>query len=163
MLQAPIPNDENKRLKAVMTLDILDTETEKSFDEITEAAINIFQVPMSTISILDKEREWYKSCAGMCNSREGDRSISFCGHALLSEQIFIIEDTLLDERFKDNPYVIGPPFIRFYAGMRLLNRKEKQPVGVFCIKDIKPKKFDYTMIAAFLTLAEKAEIELNKN
>lgn len=162
MQHAPIPHDEDKRLEAVQSLKILDTPPEENCKKITEEAMSFFQVPISTISVLDAGREWFKSCSGECNLKEGPRNISFCGHALLSEQIFIVEDTLLDERFKDNPYVTGPPYIRFYAGMRLLERESKQPVGVFCIKDTKPRKLNLTEIAAFLELANRAETELNK-
>jgi GAF domain-containing protein len=99
----------------------------------------------------------------MCETKEGSRDISFCGHALLSEFIFIIEDTKLDPRFVDNPYVTGSPFIRFYAGMRLLDYQTKQPIGVFCIKDIKPRKLSVTDIDAFIELANRAEQEINKS
>lgn len=162
MLQAPLHPNEAERLNAVKSLNIMDTGPEEYFDKITNDAMEFFGVSQSTISILDEGREWFKSCSGMCNIKEGPRNISFCGHALLSEQIFIVENTLLDERFKDNPYVVGPPFIRFYAGMRLLDRMEKLPIGVFCIKDIQPKKLDFTQIAAFLEFADRVERELNK-
>lgn len=161
MLQAPIPKDEQIRQTAVENLKILNTAPEERFDKITKEAQAYFKAPMCTISILDNAREWYKSCQGMCNTKEGSRDISFCGHALLSKFIFIIEDTLLDSRFADNPYVTGFPYIRFYAGMRLLDRISKQPIGVFCIKDIKPRHLNPTDIAIFLDFSNRAEEEIN--
>ncbi len=162
MLQAPIPQDENIRLQAVKDLNILDSQAEKCFDEITKDAIEFFRVPLSTISIIDKDREWYKSCNGMCSTKEGSRDISFCGHALLSSDIFIIEDTTKDPRFADNPYVVGPPYIRFYAGMRLLDKSTGQPIAVFCIKDTKPRSLSLEELDHFFVLTKKAETELNK-
>jgi GAF domain-containing protein len=162
MLSAPIPKDENIRLQAVKDLNILDSQAEKCFDEITKDAIDFFGVPLSTISIIDKDREWFKSCNGMCSTKEGSREISFCGHALLSSDIFIIEDTKKDPRFADNPYVVGPPYIRFYAGMRLLDKSTGQPIAVFCIKDTKPRTLSLAELDHFFVLTKKAEIELNK-
>jgi len=142
-------------------MNILDTEPEERFDVITKEAINFFHVPISTISILDKDREWFKSCQGL-NAREGDRSISFCGHALLAEKIFIVEDTLKDLRFADNPHVTGEPHIRFYAGIALHDPKTLLPVGVFCIKDYEPRKLTPQEISMFIDLGQRAEDELSK-
>jgi GAF domain-containing protein len=163
MQLAPIPRDEKIRLEALQKLQILDTDPEARFDDITKEALAYFNVPLSTVSILDDKREWYKSCQGMCKTKEGSRDISFCGHALMSESLFIVEDTKLDPRFADNPYVLDFPFIRFYAGMRLLDSQTKQPIGVFCIKDTKPRKLSASDIAAFIELANRAEQELNKS
>ncbi|KKT40476.1 MAG: Diguanylate cyclase with GAF sensor [Candidatus Giovannonibacteria bacterium GW2011_GWA2_44_13b] len=160
MKKAPIPADEEKRLEALKRLKILDTEPEQRFDELTALAIKRFRVPISTISIIDKEREWFKSCQGTL-AKEGAREVSFCGHALLAREIFIVENTLKDERFKDNPMVVGPPYIRFYAGIALYERKSGQPVGVFCIKDTEPRTMSLDDIAFLMKLAEKAEAMLN--
>jgi GAF domain-containing protein len=113
------------------------------------------------VSILDSDREWFKSCVGL-DKKEGDRSVSFCGHALLAENIFIVEDTLKDPRFADNPMVMGFPFIRFYAGIALFDYKTRQPIGVFCVKDTKPRKFTVAEIGILVDLADRAEKELNK-
>lgn len=160
MLNAPIPEFEEERLRAVQGLNILDTPPDKRFDHLTKKATERFKVPISTISIVDKDREWYKSCQGL-DTKSGPRSISFCGHALLSEDILILEDTLDDPRFADNPMVIGPPYIRFYAGKSLYDRKSNLPVGVLCIKDHKPRKMSPADIADFLDLANQAEDEIN--
>lgn len=161
MQTAPIAQDEDQRLEAVHRMGILDTKPEERFDRITKEATEKLQVPISTIAILDSKREWFKSCTGL-DQKESDRAISFCGHALLVKELFIIEDTLKDDRFKDNPMVTGFPFIRFYAGQALLDYKTGKSVGVFCIKDTKPRKLSVQEVGIILDLANKAEIELNK-
>lgn len=161
MISAPKENNEEERLVAVHSLAILDTQPEHRFDIITKAACDKFKVPISTISIIDEQREWYKSCWGL-DVREGGRDISFCGHAMYTDYIFIVEDTLQDPRFADNPYVKGKPYIRFYAGVALREANTRLPVGVFCIKDNKPKKFNINHISALIELAKQAERELNK-
>lgn len=157
---APIPKNEKERLEAVHRMAILDTKPEERFDLLTREAVEKLKVPMSMVSILDSNREWFKSCVGL-DQKEGDRSVSFCGHALLAKDIFIVEDTLKDIRFFDNPMVTGFPFIRFYAGIALLDNKSGQVVGVFCVKDIKPRVFNVEEIAILIDLAARAEEELN--
>jgi GAF domain-containing protein len=161
MINAPIPDNEQERLAAVHEHAILDTKPEERFDLLTKEAVEQFSVPISMISILDSNREWYKSCQGL-DIREGDRKISFCGHALLASNVFIIEDTLQDKRFVDNPSVTGYPYIRFYAGVALHDEQTKLPIGVFCIKDTKPRKLSVSEVALLLNLASRAEEELNK-
>lgn len=162
MILAPIPENEKERLEALHRLAIMDTIPEERFDSITKEATEKLKVPISTITIVDEKREWFKSSQGI-SSKGGDRSTSFCGHALLASNIFIIEDTLLDERFKDNPMVIGNPYIRFYAGISLRDYKTHLPVGVMCIKDIKPRKLKLEEINILMELASHAERELNRN
>lgn len=161
MLNAPIPNDEDKRLEAVHRLAILDTKPEERFDVITREAVERLNVPISMVTILDSQREWYKSCTGL-DQKEGDRAISFCGHALMATNMFIIEDTLKDPRFADNPMVVGFPFIRFYAGFALFDYKTNQPIGVFCVKDKKPRTLTIQEMGIIFDLADRAEKELNK-
>lgn len=161
MEPAPIPYNENGRIKAVKDLGILDTAPEERFDKLTKEATERLKVPISTISIIDSDREWYKSFQGM-KEKEGDRNISFCGHALFATTMFVVEDTLKDIRFFNNPTVIGYPFIRFYAGMTLLDHKTRFPIGVFCIKDTKPRKLNSEEISIIMDIAERAEKELNK-
>lgn len=160
MQPAPIPQDEADRLAAVHRMAILDTKPEERFDRLTKEAVEKLKVPISTLTILDANREWFKSCQGL-DQKEGDRAISFCGHALLASSIFIVEDTLKDPRFADNPMVINPPFIRFYAGVALLDQKTGQPIGVFCVKDTKPRQFSLEEINILIDLAARAEKELN--
>jgi len=162
MLKAPIPKDENERLLAVHRMAILDTIPEERFDRITREATLKLNVPISTITILDKDREWFKSCQGI-DTKESPREISFCGHALLAKDIFYIKDTLKDERFANNPMVTGAPYIRFYAGIALLDYKTGQSIGVFCVKDTKPREFSLEEMGILSDLAAKAEEELNKD
>lgn len=161
MQPAPIPKNEKERLVALLELNILDTKREERFDIITKEATVRFQVPIATVSIIDSDREWFKSCQGL-DAKQGPRSTSFCGHIMSGNYIFVIEDTLLDPRFADNPQVVGKPFIRFYAGIALRNRKQDLTVGVFCVKDTKPRKFSRQDIAVLMDLANRAEEELNK-
>lgn len=158
---APVPKNEYERLCALEGLHILDTESEERFDCLTREAIKRFSVPISTITLIDKDREWYKSVQGL-RVNEGKRDISFCGHALLSQIVLIINDTLMDERFADNPMVKGEPFIRFYAGKSLYDYETKLPVGVFCIKDLKPRQMNVVDVSDLLDLADRAEKEINK-
>lgn len=161
MQEAPIPTNEKERMEAVHRLAILDTKPEERFDVLTKEAVEKLKVPMSMVTIIDSEREWFKSCVGF-DKKEGPRAASFCGHALLATNIFIIEDTLKDPRFMDNPMVVGFPFIRFYAGIALFDYKTRQPIGVFCVKDTKPRTFGSKETAILIDLAERAEKELNK-
>ena len=124
-------------------------------------AVKKIKVPISTITILDSKREWFKSYQGL-NKREGERAVSFCGHALLAKNIFFVEDTLKDPRFADNPMVVGSPYIRFYGGIALVDHKSGQYVGVFCIKDTKPRSLSAEEVETFIDLADRAEAELNK-
>ncbi|MFA6511885.1 MAG: GAF domain-containing protein [Patescibacteria group bacterium] len=161
MKNAPIPENENERLAVVRALEILDTPPDERFDRLTREAIQRLHVPISTISIIDKDREWFKSCIGL-ESWEGPRSSSFCGHALVSDKkVFIVEDTKKDPTFSDNPMVTGPPHIRFYAGVALHDEKQHLPVGVFCVKDTKPRNFSLEETGTLLELADRAERELN--
>lgn len=136
--KAPIPPDEEKRLESLKALHILDTSPEERFDRITRLALPLFKVPISTITLVDSHREWFKSCQGLLN-REGKRAISFCGHAMLSEDSFIIPDAEKDQRFAGNPMVTGKPYIKFYAGVPL-RAADGRRIGAFCIKDYKPRK-----------------------
>ncbi len=159
MKQAPIPKNEKERLLSLHKLGLLDTKPEKRFDRITKTAISIFNVPISTLTLVDAKREWFKSCQGL-PVKEGDRAISFCGHALLADNVFVIPDTKKDKRFFDNPMVIGKPFIRFYAGVPIFNA-DGQRIGVFCIKDKKPRKFSKADKEILKNLASWAELEIN--
>ena len=153
MQPAPIPKNEEERLLSLYKLGLLDTKPEERFDRITLTATQIFNVPISTLTLIDSKREWFKSCQGL-SVKEGDRAISFCGHALLTNDIFVVPDTKKDERFFDNPMVIGKPYIRFYAGAPIMNA-DGQRIGVFCIKDKKPRITKYLTAEFFRQWPEK--------
>lgn len=160
MENAPIPENEDKRLDAVRKLAILDTNAEERFDVITRLATKLFNVPISTLTIMDAEREWFKSCQGV-SGKESPRAISFCGHVVASEDdMLIIPDAKLDTRFSDNSMVTGSPYIRFYAGVPIFSLTGER-VGVLCIKDTKPKSLSDADSFLLQTLASWAELEIN--
>lgn len=161
MKKAPIPPNESKRQAAVDKLNIVDTPPEERFDRITDMASRIFSVPISTITIIDHDREWYKSCVGL-PEREGDRAISFCGHCVLEKGILNIPDATKDPRFADNPSVTGDPFIKFYAGVPLAG-PENQQVGTLCIIDTKPRTLSDEEVKILKNLAMWAEREVNNS
>ena len=117
---APIPADEAERLLALHSAHILDTPQEEQFDRITRLAVQVLKVPIAIVSLVDAERQWFKSKVGI-DIAQTRRDISFCGHALLQAQPFVINDAHADPRFADNPLVTGPPFVRFYAGIPMLS------------------------------------------
>jgi GAF domain-containing protein len=160
MQQAIKPENEDSRIEALHRLAILDTEPETRFDILTKEAVKKLNVKMSMVSIIDSEREWFKSCVGI-DQKESPRSVSFCGHALLATNMFIVEDTLKDPRFADNPMVTGYPYIRFYAGVALFDNQTNLPIGVFCVKDTEPKILEIDEVSTILDLAHRAEVELN--
>jgi diguanylate cyclase (GGDEF)-like protein len=130
---------------------------ETRFDRLTQLAQRIFKVPICLVSLVDEDRQWFKSRIGL-NVPEISRSVSFCGHAILGSEVFMIEDTLKDERFSDNPLVVGEPHIRFYAGCPLVldNRK----LGTLCIIDQSPRSLDQDQIDTLRDLASVVEREL---
>lgn len=159
MKEAPIPLHEKERLATLYSLKILDTKPEKRFDQITKIATELFKVPISTLTLVDSRREWYKSCQGL-NKREGSRAISFCGHTITNNKPLIINDARKDKRFRDNPLVISKPKIRFYAGIPIAG-PDGRFVGAFCIKDHKPRTLSKSQIEDLKALASWAELELN--
>lgn len=159
---APIPSNESQRLAALIKLGLLDTEPEPRFDTITRATAEQLNVPICTISLIDAEREWFKSSQGMTD-KQGKRDVSFCGHALLSQKIFIVEDTTKDPRFALNPHVTGKEHIRFYAGVALHDAAHQFPIGVLCVKDIKPRRFNEDEANTLIEMGRWAELELNSH
>lgn len=138
MLTPPFPPNEAARLAALRALKILDTPPEERFDRIIAFARDLFQVPIALVSLVDQDRQWFKSRAGL-DAPETPRSVSFCGHAILSADPFVVEDATVDERFRDNPLVTGPPFVRFYAGMPLNAGGFR--LGTLCLIDHQPRRF----------------------
>ena len=102
------PADEANRIDTLRALKILDTSTEERFDRLTRLARRLFGVPIALVSLIDEDRQWFKSCFGL-EASEMARDISFCGHAILQNDIFVIPDAALDGRFSDNPMVTGAP------------------------------------------------------
>lgn len=161
MMKPPIPKNETERLNFLRQLGILDTPAEERFDRITRLALFVFDVPISTITLIDENREWHKSCQGLTLT-ESPREITFCAHAINAETILEIPDTAKDPRFADNPMVTGYPYIKYYAGVPL-KFKNNMVIGTLCIKDTKPRnKLSEEQFSALLALGvwTKAEIQL---
>lgn len=152
------PHDEQARLETLRSLDILDTPQEERFDRLTRMAKRLFGVPIALVSLVDENRQWFKSCLGLSVS-ETSRDISFCGHAILGDGLFIIPDTSVDERFADNPQVLKDPCIRFYAGCPL-TAPNGHKLGTLCIKDYQPRNFEKEDLEALKDLASMVEREL---
>ena len=153
-----LPPDEHKRLAALRALGVLDSGPEERFDRLTRLARRIFQVPIALVSLVDENRQWFKSCDGLATS-ETPRDISFCGHAILGDGVFVIADTLQDSRFSDNPLVTGDPHIRFYAGCPL-KAQDRHRLGTLCIIDHRPRTLDPGEMQALKDLAAIVEAEL---
>jgi diguanylate cyclase (GGDEF)-like protein len=153
-----IPLNEANRLNKLRSLNILDTPPEERFERLTRLAKRMFNVPIALVSLIDENRQWFKSCQGL-NVSETPRDISFCGHAILDDEIFMVTDTLEDERFADNPLVLGEPHIRFYAGCPLRG-EDGSRLGTLCIIDQIPRFLNPDDLDELRSLAELVEREL---
>ena len=158
-MQEPIiPDNETARLQSLYALNLLDSESEERFDRITRLAKKLFDVPIALISLVDENRQWFKSKQGL-NASETSRDISFCGHAILDKKILCIENALEDSRFADNPLVTGDPKINFYAGCPLSTPDGAQ-IGTLCIIDRRPRRLSEDDLALLSDLAKMIEEEL---
>ena len=153
---------EAARLDALARMDVLDTPPEEAFDRITRLTRQIFNMPMSTITLIDGHRQWFKSRQGMADC-ETPKAPALCNFAIQQIQPLVIPDTLSDSRFRDNIFVTGAPHIRFYAGVQLLS-EDGYPIGTLCTMDSKPRSFDKTQLAMLADLAAivTSELQLRK-
>lgn len=158
MKKPDIPQDEKSRLKTLASLNILDTFHEERFDRLTRMACKLFDVPIAVVTLVDDKRQWFKSCIGL-NVTETARDISFCGHAILSDEVLVVPDTEKDERFADNPLVIGDPYIRFYAGCPIKSLSGSR-LGTLAIIDGKARALGKQELDVLKDLASMAEREL---
>jgi diguanylate cyclase (GGDEF)-like protein len=158
MKSPQIPDDEQVRLSQLRALAILDTPPEERFDRVARMAKRLFGVPIALVSLVDENRQWFKSCFGL-DASETDRRISFCGHAILNKGALVIHDATQDDRFFDNPLVTGDPHIRFYAGQPL-RTLSGHGLGTLCIIDRTPREFSDEDIAMLADLAGMVEREI---
>lgn len=149
--------NEPERLQVLYHLNLLDTGAEERFDRITRIACKLFDVPIAFVSLVDANRQWFKSSQGLV-VQETARDISFCGHAILADELMIVEDAAKDERFHDNPLVIGTPNVRFYVGCPL--KINEHNVGTLCLADNQPRRFKQADVGIIYDLAKMVELEL---
>lgn len=162
MKPASIPENESERLKALSEYRILGTKPEQSYDDITSMASLVCGTPIALLSLVDVDRQWFKSKVGVTVD-ETPRDWSFCAHAIHAPDPLIVHDALWDERFHDNPLVCGDPKIRFYAGFPLTNGDEER-IGTLCVIDRQPKHLSETQVTIMSSLTRQvmAFLDLRK-
>jgi anti-sigma regulatory factor (Ser/Thr protein kinase) len=150
---------ETERLAALRRYRILDTEPERGFDDLALLASQICGTPIALITLVDEDRQWFKSRVGI-SAPETPRSISFCSHAIAQDaSLFVIPDTLLDPRFRQNPFVAGGPQVRFYAGAPL-STPDGHKLGTICVADRVPRTLSADQVEAMLALKRQVEMQL---
>ena len=137
MTPAPLPANENERLRALRELLLLDTPPEERYDRLARFAAEQLDMPIALLTLVDGQRQWFKSRVGV-DVIETPRDISFCGHAIMSNELFVVEDASRDPRFSDNPVVLGAPYVRFYAGAPL-SAPSGHHIGTLCVIDTVPR------------------------
>ena len=156
--RAPIPENEEQRIETLKQLQLLDTNIEERFEQITRIAAAAFDVPMALVTLVDRDRQWFKSHFGL-SATETPRDQAFCAHTILDTKVMIVRDTLLDPRFADNPLVVGEPRIRFYAGYPLTLPNGTSP-GTLCLIDTRPRDLDEVKIDLLRDLGRLVEREM---
>jgi diguanylate cyclase (GGDEF)-like protein len=159
MLKPVSPPDEVKRLETLRSLNLLDSPPKERFDRITRLAKKVFDVPIALVSLVDSDRQWFLSAFGL-EFKQTSRDVSFCGHAILGDGLFIVKDALMDERFFDNPLVTQAPHIRFYAAYPI-SVMDGSKVGTLCLFDRQPRDMSDEEIALLKDLAEMVAQEIN--
>lgn len=163
MIKPPVPENENERLAALNSYQILDTLPEQGFDEITLIASEICQTPISLVSLIDNDRQWFKSNKGL-EVTQTPKELAFCAHAILEpEKVMVVTNAQADERFADNPLVTGTPQVVFYTGVPLIN-PDGYALGTLCVIDHKARQLNNAQILALKALANQvvAQLELKK-
>ena len=162
MASSPTPPDEVQRLNVLHALNLLDTPAEAVFDRITRLAAQVLNVPIALVSLVDADRQWFKSCAGL-DAVETPREVAFCAHAIMQAAPLIVADATQDVRFSANPLVTGDPNIRFYAGVPLRSAGGLA-IGTLCAIDSKPRQFsaDETNILIDLAALVSKEVQLRE-
>jgi GAF domain-containing protein len=161
-MTTPLPKNEKQRLKVLWQYDVLDTVPEEVFDDLTELAARICGAPLALISLVDENRQWFKSRVGVTQS-ETKRDVSFCAHAILQNDLFIVPDATVDKRFANNPLVTSEPKIRFYAGAPLVT-PDGHALGTLCVLDQSPRELNADQRQALRVLARHVvgQLELRR-
>jgi signal transduction histidine kinase len=159
MIVPPLPPDEPRRLQALYRLCLLDTPAEMRFDRIVRTAARVFRVPIALVSLVDGDRQWFKARVGL-KASSTPRSVSFCGHAILTPDTFVVQNALDDRRFFDNPLVTGAPYVRFYAG-HPVRAADGNAVGTLCLIDREAREFPQEQRQLLADMAAWVELEFN--
>jgi GAF domain-containing protein len=157
-MRANLPPREAARLEALRQYRILDTAPEQAYDDITSLAAFICHTPIALISLVDADRQWFKSRVGL-EATETSRDASFCAHTILDDHILVVKDAHRDERFRDNPLVTGSPHIRFYAGVPL-RTPDKSQIGSLCVISQEPGELSEVQIRTLQALARQVVLQL---
>jgi len=162
LMSPPTPADETSRLHRLHDLEILDTPPEQEFDEIVALAASVCGSPMSLISLIDADRQWFKAKLGV-DLQETSRDLSFCAYAILGRDLMVVPDATRDSRFATNPLVLAPAGIRFYAGAPLVTA-DGHSLGTLCVVDAEPRRLNFEQLQALRALARQvtAQLELRQ-
>ncbi len=164
MIPPPIPDNEEERLSALYSYNIMDSLPEKDYDNLTKIASEICQTPVALITFMDRERQWFKSKVGV-ELTENARDYTFCAHGMIdSQEPLIVNNATEDPRFEKNPLVTGPYHVRFYAGVQLVD-KDGFPLGSICVLDVVNKEISESQLNTLKILGEQVMrlLELRKN
>ena len=158
MIEAPLPENEDVRLRKLHELGILDTLEEQAYDDLTMLAAEICKTPIALVSLVDSDRQWFKSHHGL-DARETPREQAFCAHAILNDEIFVVEDSSKDERFIDNPLATGEPHVKFYAGAPLI-MSDNNKLGTLCVIGNEARTISLAQKEALAALARQVVSQL---
>jgi len=162
-MKTPVPKNEKKRLEVLWQYDVLDTIPEQVFDDLADLAASICEAPIALISLVDEKRQWFKAKTGVTVS-ETSRDVSFCAHALVEHELFIVPDATKDDRFSNNPLVTSEPKIRFYAGAPLITA-DGHALGTLCVIDKVPRNLrpDQKRALEILSRHVMTQLELRRH